>query len=139
MIVLTETGLDMEASVYNFSESTMNFQFLFHNYFHVSDIQRVKINGFSGEYFDANENCTKTIADSVNNINESINSIFNHSINGVVVVDGLTKLKIASENMSKIVVWCPWKASLANRMLVVMPADLANATTRGRATGSKHL
>ena len=109
MIVLTETGLDMEASVYNFSESTMNFQFLFHNYFHVSDIQRVKINGFSGEYFDANENCTKTIANSVSNINESINSIFNHSINGVVVVDGLTKLKIESENMSKIVVWCPWK------------------------------
>ena len=113
MIVLTETGLNMEAGVYNFGETTMNFQFLFHNYFQISDIQEIEINGFSGEYFDANDNCTKTIVGSVKNIDESINSIFKAPINGIEIVDGLTTIKIESENMSKIVVWCPWKASLA--------------------------
>ena len=117
-VTVSDEQLDLTARVFATKDTTdAEFGFLFHTYFAVSDINKVKIEGFEGKYF-ANglkKRESERTSDSFNTIERVTDSIFYKNTEPLRIVDnalGRTMVVTGSSTCPDVVLWNPGQETI---------------------------
>ncbi|THY61912.1 galactose mutarotase-like protein [Aureobasidium pullulans] len=112
-VTLSKDGLQTMLNVRNEGDKPFDFQTLFHTYFAVPDISKVKVTGLSGiRYIDKILNATEH--DSKGNelrFEGTVDRVYKSFTQDTtsILVDDKPRLDVIRDNMQDTVIWNPWK------------------------------
>ncbi|KAH0408990.1 galactose mutarotase-like protein, partial [Aureobasidium melanogenum] len=112
-VTLSKDGLQTMLNVRNQGDKPFDFQTLFHTYFAIPDISKVKVTGLSGvKYIDKILNATEH--DSQGNelrFEGTVDRVYKSFSQDTtsILVDDKPRLDVIRDNMQDTVIWNPWK------------------------------
>lgn len=108
-IILNHNNFSTELTIQNQDQLSFEYQCLFHNYFKISNLSRLRIANLDDvSYLDQLTREKKSHSDEVV-IDGEIDRIYEPTNNCVSILDESKIIKVKTDNKSEVVVWNPWE------------------------------
>lgn len=108
-IILNQSNFSTELTIQNQDQLSFEYQCLFHNYFKISNLSRLRVANLDYvSYLDQLTGEKKNHSDEVV-IDQEIDRIYEPTNNCVSILDETKIIRIKTDTKSEVVVWNPWE------------------------------